>query len=288
MVVILMIEKLKAIKEKFLKVSIKDRNLWREYSAQVAIISSVVTIISFCAPSSSSWKWRIGSSILFIFFLMSLFIYDWYRANQTQYAYLKINGTNVNVQIGDIFDQEGIKIIGVNNYIDLVADDVIIAKATLHGQFIMRHENEIDEIKKAINTSSTLILEDNSDRSDQQSYDYGSCVLYKDFILTVLTKFDLKNKAYTSIQEYIQFWMTFWTNIDVLYNSRTINIPILGAGQTRFRGIKPEKQELIEIGLWTLKESGFHNNYSDKSINFIIYEGDVPEIDFYRIQKTFQ
>ena len=51
---------------------------------------------------------------------------------------------------------------------------------------------------------------------------------------------------------------------------------------------KKEKQELIEIGLWTLKESGFCNNYSDKSINFIIYEGDAPEIDFYRIQKNFQ
>ena len=283
-----MIEILKAIKEKFSKVSIKDRNLRKEYSAQVAIISSIVTIISFCAPSFSSWKWRIGFSILFIFFLMSLFIYDWYRANQTKYAYLKINGTNVNVKIGDIFTQDGLKIIGVNNYIDLVADDVIIAKTTLHGQFIMRHENEIDEIKKAINTSSTLILDENSDRCDQQSYDYGSCVLYKDYILTVLTKFDLRNKAYTSVQEYIQFWMTLWMNIDVLYNSRTINIPILGAGQTRFRGIKPEKQELIEIGLWTLKESGFHNNYADKSINFIIYEGDAPEIDFYRIQKTFQ
>lgn len=283
-----MSEKSKAIKEKFSKVSIKDRNLWKEYGSKVAIISSIVTLISFCTPSPSAWKWRVGSSIAFIFCLIILFIYTWYRANQTKYAYLKINGTNVNVQIGDIFTQKGIKIIGVNNYIDLIADDITIAKATLHGQFIMRHENEIDEIQKAINISSTLILEENSNRCNQQSYDYGSCVLYKDYILTVLTKFDLKNKAYTSIQEYIQFWMTFWMNIDVLYNSRTINIPILGAGQTRFRGIKPAKQELIEIGLWTLKESGFHNNYADKSINFIIYEGDVPEIDFYRIQKTFQ
>ncbi|RKI21609.1 hypothetical protein D7V82_18455 [bacterium 1xD8-6] len=283
-----MFEGLKMIKGKFEKVSIKDRNLWREYTSQVAIISSIVTLISFCTPSPSDWKWRISSSILFIFCLMILFIYNWYCANQTKYAYLKINGTKVNVLIGDLFTQEGLKIIGVNNYIDLIADDITVSKATLHGKFIMQHKNEIDEIKKAIDTSSTLILEENFGGHNQQSYDYGSCVLYKDYILTVLTKFDKKNKAYTSIQEYMQFWMIFWTNVDVLYNSRTINIPILGAGQTRFRGIKPEKQELIEIGLWTLKESGFCNNYSDKSINFIIYEGDAPEIDFYRIQKNFQ
>ena len=81
--------------------------------------------------------------------------------------------------------------------------------------------------------------------------------------------------------------MTFWENIDTLYNSRTLNIPLIGAGQTRFRGTKPKKQELLEIALWTLKESGFRNNYADRSINFVIYNGDAPDIDFYRIQKMF-
>lgn len=288
MVVALMFEKLKAIKGKFLKVSIKDKNLWKEYGSHVAAISSVVTLISFCIPIPEGWKWKISFSIIFILYLIILFIYKWYCANQTDCAHLWINDTKVNIQIGDLFTQEGLKIIGVNNYIDLVADDIIVSKKTLHGKFVMRHENEIQEIRKAINTSLTLIPEESSGWRDEQGYDYGSCVLYKDYILTVLTKFDLKNKAYTSVQEYIQFWMTFWTNIDALYNSRTINIPILGAGQTRFRGIKPKKQELIEIGLWTLKESGFHNNYPDKSINFIIYEKDAHEIDFYRIQKDFQ
>ncbi len=59
-----MFERLKMIKGKFEKVSIKDRNLWREYTSQVAIISSIVTLISFCTPSPSDWKWRISSSIL--------------------------------------------------------------------------------------------------------------------------------------------------------------------------------------------------------------------------------
>lgn len=149
-----MFEKLKAVKDKFSKVSIKDENLWKEYCFGIAMISSVVTLISFfCAPNLGAWKWRVTVSIIFILYLLVSFIRKWYCANQTGYARLKINGTKVNVQVGDIFTQEGLKIIGVNNYIDLIADDITISKETLHAKFVMRHENEIDEIKKAINTS---------------------------------------------------------------------------------------------------------------------------------------
>ncbi len=276
------------IKSKFSKISFKDRNLWRVYGSQVAIISSLVTLISFCIPPIGGEKWAVVCLSIFVIILVFLFIFNWYKANQTEHAEIKINGTEVNVKVGDLFMQEGLKIIGVNNYIDLVADDVVVSKTTLHGKFVMQHQNEITLIKKAISDSNTLILEKKSGKCNRKSYNYGSCVLYKDYVLTVLTKFNNKNRAYTSIQEYVQFWMSFWDNIDVLYNSRTINIPIMGAGQTKFNGVRPEKQELLEIALWTLKKSGFCNNYSGRAINFVIYAGDVPEIDFYRIQKNFE
>lgn len=256
------------------------------YGAQVAVVSSVVTLFSFCIPPSDDWRWRLGCLVLFLLFLGMLFVRNWCRANWMEHADLVINHTKVHVYIGDIFAQNGLKIIGVNNSIDLTADDVIVSKSTLHGQFIARHQQEIGEIKKAIKKSSTMIKEDSTGHK-RQSYSYGSCVQYQDYVLTVLSKFDNQNKAYTSIQEYVQFWMTFWKNIDVIYNARTLHIPIMGAGQTRFRGENPGKQELLEIALWTMKESGFCNRYPDKSVNFVIHEGDAPDIDFYRIQKMF-
>lgn len=275
------------INNKFSKVSIKDKNLWKSYGTVIAAFSSIVTLFSFCVPPLSDLKWKIGSSAIFILFLAILFVLYWYRANQMKEVHLKINGTKVSIGSGDLFAKEGIKVIGVNNYIDLVADDEVVSKTTLHGQFVIRNLDHLNDIKEAIAKSKTLTIDADSQRPGSNSYDYGSCVLYEDYVLTVLTKFNKLNKAYTSIQEYIGFWMTFWDNIDAVYNSRTINIPIMGAGQTRFRGIKPQKQELLEIALWTLKKSGFCNNYSDKYINFVIYEGDMPEIDLYRIQKMF-
>lgn len=79
----------------------------------------------------------------------------------------------------------------VNNFIDLVADDIVILKATPHGKFIDQYQKEIDNIDEAINNSRTLILEKKSDRDVWQSYKYGSCVLYGDYMLTVLTTFNV-------------------------------------------------------------------------------------------------
>lgn len=276
---------LRHICSSFAKVSFRNNKLWKSYGAKVGIISSVITLVSFCV--SVPERWKAGCLLLFLITLGALFLLDWYKANQIKSAVLKINGTTVNIYIGDLFQQEGLKVIGVNNYIDLVADDVVVSKATLHGQFVMRHQDEIEAIKTAIANSNTLVLDKNTDREGEKSYDYGSYVLYEDYVLTVLTKFDPQNRGWISIQEYIHFWMTLWNNMDVLCNARTINLPIMGSGQTRFRGAMPQKQELLEIALWTLKESGFHNSYADKSINIIVHTRDAAEIDFYNIQNSF-
>lgn len=274
----------KYICSNFAKVSLRNKKLWKSYGARVGIISSVITLVSFCISVPEQWKTR--CFLLFLFFLCALFLWDWFKANQIKSAVLKINGTTVNIFIGDLFQQEGLKVIGVNNYFDLVADDVVISKTTLHGQFVMNHQDEIEAIKTAIANSNTLVLDKNTGRKGEKSYDYGSCVLYEDYLLTVLTKFDLQNRGWISVGEYVQFWMTLWNNIDILCHARTVSLPIMGSGLTRFREVMLSRQELLEIILWTLKESGFHNRYADKSINIIVHERDAAEIDLYHIQNS--
>lgn len=117
-------------------------------------------------------------------------------------------------------------------------------------------------------------------------YAIGSVLEFESYVLTAFTKFDEHDKAYLSAEEYTGFWMKFWDNIDAIYAGRTINIPLMGAGITRFRNGKPTKQELLEVMLWTLKISGFHNTYVDKKINIVIYKSDIDELDFYHIQHN--
>lgn len=227
----------------------------------------------------------------------------WWDANQRRCVRLKINGTKVQIQEGDIFKlldkdpkerRDEISVIGVNDYFDTIVDNRVVAKATLHGKYILRikKEEKLENLEKVIKEDEILNKEGNCvevpERKEgrKRKYSLGSVVEFESYILTAFTKFDENNKASLTAEEYTEFWMQFWKNIDEIYAGRTINIPLMGAGITRFRNGKPSKQELLEVILWTLKISGFQNTYGDKQINILIHGTDMEELDFYHIQHN--
>ena len=284
-----------------MKVKFYDKELWKDYAAKIAFISSVVTIISFFFTLSDCIK-NI-CMILFILAMMCIFLYMWWSANHKDKCNFVINNTRVEIVIGNIFEQldnpdkhpKEVSVIAFNNYYDIIDDNRIVAKKSLHGQYIKRirekgklkaFNNRIkeDEVLKKLGNPQK---EPNRPAGRKWRYDIGSLFEYEDYILTAFTMFDKNNIASLSADEYMHFWMNIWNNIDYVYAGRTINIPLMGAGISRFRNGKPTKQQLLEIMLWSLKISGFHNTYGDSCIRFIIYEADEEEINFYRLQKMF-
>lgn len=222
----------------------------------------------------------------------------WWQANHIRQVELWINQTNISVEVGNIFESEegcAINIIAVNDFFDTVADDRIVAKKTLHGQFIERiiKQGKLVDLRNTIDTDDFLnadgnweVVQRGDESKEARRYKTGSVVEFDSFVLTAFTKFDENNRAFLSAEEYTGFWMRFWENIDVIYAGRTLNLPLIGAGITRFRNGKPSKQELLESMLWTLKISGFRNTYADSKIRIIIFEKDASEIDFYHIQHN--
>lgn len=297
-------EKLKEwFKINFSKVNILDGVLWRNYLSVLGIVSSIVTLISFLGTAQNLEIGVIYIVTLFIAILALIFIYMWWSANRQKYVRLRINNTEIRIREGNIFellekdpkDRRGeISIIGVNDYYDTIVDDRIIAKKTLHGQYIERIANagKLEQLEQAIETDEMINREGNyaedteRTRGRKKRYSIGSLVEFEAYVLAAFTKFDESNKAFLTAEEYLEFWMRFWNNVDEVYAGRTINIPLMGAGITRFKSGKPSKQELLEIMLWSLRISGFHNTYADKQINIIIYKTDINDIDFYHIQHN--
>lgn len=297
-------EKLKErLKINFSKVNFFDGVLWRNYLSIVGIVSSIVTLISFFGTAQNMEIGAMYALTVFIAILVLIFLYMWWYANQQKYVRLKINNTEIRIREGNIFellekepkDRRGeISIIGVNDYYDTIVDDRIVAKKTLHGQYIeqIAHTGKLKQLEQAIETDKMINREGNyvevteRTRGRKRRYSIGSLVEFEAYVLAAFTKFDENNKAFLTAEEYIEFWMHFWNNIDEVYAGRTINIPLMGAGITRFKNGKPSKQELLEIMLWSLRISGFHNTYADKQINIIIYKTDIKDMDFYHIQHS--
>ena len=279
-----------------------DITLWKSYATVVAFLSSIITLISFFFTAKDSCIGVGWWVVIYVVVLVGVFVVIWWNANHLNYASLTINNTKVDVVIGDIFEQftnpdihEGeITVIAVNDFYDVIVDDRIVSNQSLHGQYIKRiiATEKLNALNEKI--ENDLILnrignpKEDPVRKEGRNvkYELGSLVEFENYVLTAFTNFDENNKAYLSADEYMHFWMKFWENIDVVYAGRTINIPLMGAGITRFRNGKPTKQQLLEIMLYSLKISGFHNTYGNKKIRFIIYEPDAAEINFYSIQHN--
>lgn len=157
----------------------------------------------------------------------------WWSANHKNSAYFSINNTKIEILTGDIFDQfinpekhEGeITVIAVNDYYDDIVDDRIIAKKSLHGQYINKIKNtkKLYALNEQIKNDPILNKTGNSKENAERKvgkkirYDLGSMVEFEGYILTAFTNFDADNKAFLTADNYMRFWMKFWENIDTIY-----------------------------------------------------------------------
>lgn len=288
---------------KYSKVKLYDKILWAKYLAVLGVLSSFVTFLSFFVTKDDFGMSPGTLIVLFLLLIASIFLFMWLHANTLQTVELTINNTRVTITQGDIWElikkdpkeRKGeISVIAVNDYYDNIVDNRIVAEKSLHGQYIKKlfADGKLAQFDRTVASNEILNRDGNWENNPNRKpgktvrYSVGSVVEFESYVLAAFTKFDDNNKAYLSAEEYTGFWMRFWENIDEIYAGRTINIPLIGAGITRFRNGKPTKQELLEIMLWTLKISGFHNTYADGKINFVIYPSDVAEIDFYHIQHN--
>lgn len=270
------------------KIGYFDKRLLKNFLNIVLIISTVSSLffIFFRIPD----KYKLYSGIVCFIILLGIYSYLWYKANNMNSVSLNINETVIDIEIGDIFNETGIKVIPFNEYFDIIIDDVIISKNSLNGIFINKIINEksvnLEELNKKIeNELSNKKISENHNRKKGKKIKYklGTIFEYDDYFLTAMTKFDNDNRAKISQKEFLEFLLEFWENIDIKYNNRKIIVPLLGSGITRFeKNIKP--QELLSQIIWIFKLS----QISLKSgLKIIIHENMKEQINLYEIKEIF-
>lgn len=272
------------MKQKFFDLNLIKAE-WSVFSVISAVTGFVLAITG--VPNKYNIAILIGFIILFIAIYIIIFCYYKFWCNHIS---LDIGKVKLNIQIGDIFKEEGLKAIPVNEYFDTQVDNVIISENTLHGMYVKEYlkYNDIDSLNSKIEESLlNYKYEENTKRTagKQKRYAIGTTITINDFILTALTKFDDENKAYLSMQEYIKFPNDFWNEINRIHNGRIINVPIIGTGISRINPVLTE-QEYLEQIIWSLKTSTLITSKSE--INIIVYTGDKEKISFSEIKNRFK
>lgn len=235
------------------------------------------------------------TAIIFALILSLIYIGIYIYANKLLEATINIGGTSVLVKKGDIFKENGLKVIPFNEYFDTIVDNQIISDESLNGKYIKNIFPDISELNKKIEEDMFLndpknILEKNVSRKGnvgkKKRYRLGSSFVIDDYVLTAFSKFSNDNKAELTMTEYINFLLNFWNEINRVYAQKSVTVPIFGSGITRFKGgfNDIEIDELLNIMLWTFRISETRFKYPAK-LTIIIYGELFEKIDIFGLQE---
>lgn len=266
------------------KVKILNRKLLvRSGVFLVTSLSIFSTILSFI-----DFEWYIRFGILILFCMLSVIVHFviWSKANKLSSVRLKINNSDLEIFFGDIFNEEDIKIIPFNEYFDTIFDDGLISENSLHGKYLKQLEstdtlnNEIDLL------DSDYIVGENTGRKIGKKviYRLGTILPRVKYFLLAFSHFDENNKAFLTQNDYVNCLLNMWSQIDKLYNGKTVCVPLLGSGITRMKdNLDITDQELLDIMIWSFKISKVKFTYPSK-VKIVIYQEKSDKIDLYSLK----
>ena len=110
---------------------------------------------------------------------------------------------------------------------------------------------------------------------------YDSSVDNQTYLMLAMTELNIQHEAHTNMAKFELMLMKMWTEIDRVYASNDIVLPVLGTGISRFDDGPKDREALLRCMLCTLNSSGV----SLKSKVDIIIYGDVKDIPMYEYKK---
>ncbi len=75
-------------------------------------IETIAPGVSFFVSIPNAYK--MAGFIVLLGLFVVIYVFMWFRANLLEHVTLKVNNSTVDVKIGDVFEQEGLKVIAFN------------------------------------------------------------------------------------------------------------------------------------------------------------------------------
>ncbi len=272
------------------KVSFFDKRVVQQFLRITSGISGTISVVVLFVDIPSTWKFWGGW--IFLATLGVIYLCVWHWSNNLDHIDIMVEGSRVTVEVGDIFQQPGLKAIAFNEYLDTEVDNKIISEESINGIFIRKHlgvpVSELDSYIDGYSFDDREILGNNEDRTrgKRRQYQIGTICIFKDYLLTAFSKFDESNKAQLTMPEYLEFLINFWDRVNNVYAQRSVSTTIFGSGITRIKGHRDiTDEDLLKIMLWTFRISEMRFKYPAK-LTIVIHKDKIDQINLLDIRSA--
>lgn len=272
------------------KVNFFDTRIVKKFSDYTSTISTIFSLLLIFIDIPTENKITLG--IIFLFTLSLLYFGIWLKSNNLTEVNLDVEGSIVTVKAGDLFLQDGFKVIAFNEYFDTQVDDNIISHKSLNGLYIDNHlSGPISDLDQSISNykfDEDEILEVNQERKvgKKQKYSLGTIFVNEDYLLTAFSKFDDKNRAFLTMPDYLGFLINFWDKVNRIYAQKSVSVPIFGSGITRIKEHKNiSDEDLLKIMLWTFRISEMRFKFPVK-LTIVIHKDKINKINLLDIKSA--
>lgn len=272
------------------KVNFFDTRIVKKFSDYTSTISTIFSLLLIFIDIPTENKITLG--VIFLFILSLLYFGIWLKSNNLTEVNLDVEGTIVTVTAGDLFQQDGFKVIAFNEYFDTQVDDNIISHKSLNGLYIDNHLSDsipdLDERISNFNFDEDETLEVNHQRKigKKQKYSLGTIFVNEDYLLTAFSKFDDKNRAFLTMPDYLGFLINFWDKVNRIYAQKSVSVPIFGSGITRIKEHKNiSDEDLLKIMLWTFRISEMRFKFPAK-LTIVIHNDKIDKINLLDIKSA--
>lgn len=272
------------------KVNFFDTRIVKKFSDYTSTISTIFSLLLIFVDIPTENKITLG--VIFLFTLSLLYFGIWLKSNNLTEVNLDVEGSIVTVKAGDLFLQDGFKVIAFNEYFDTQVDDNIISHKSLNGLYIDNHlsgpVSDLDQRVSNYKFDEDEILEVNQDRKvgKKQKYSLGTIFVNEDYLLTAFSKFDDKNRAFLTMPDYLGFLINFWDKVNRIYAQKSVSVPIFGSGITRIKEHKNiSDEDLLKIMLWTFRISEMRFKFPAK-LTIVIHKDKIDKINLLDIKSA--
>ena len=259
----------------------------KETIVALGIVLSLYQLTVIFFPSIS--KCLIGWKAFLVFIFISI-VYGFLKARKVSKVNFIIPHTNTTVEVlfGDLFKQDGLRVIPVNNFFDSEIG-IPVSPKTLHGIMIENHLNgrNFDAIvgEQLASVKSQTVKKT---RGKQKRYPIGTTATIKtdgDYLLFALSKTDPTTcKAHCDVA-------TMWFALEQLLNRGRIesngypvNLPLVGSGQS---GVGLRARDLLNLLLLSIVTATKSRRIAGK-IRIILKYDLFQELDLKSIKQHWK